>query len=39
MGIVMLTLAARGRRLLRSVYRLVDAGERAEAAPLLRVIT
>lgn len=32
MGIVMLTLAARGRRLLRSVYRLVDAGERAGAA-------
>lgn len=38
MGIVMITLAARGRRLLRSFYRLVDAGERAEAAPLLRVM-
>lgn len=38
MGIVMLTLAARGRRLLRSFYRLLDAGERAEAAPLLRVM-
>jgi len=38
MGLVLLALAARGRRLLRSVYRLVDAGERAEAAPLLRVL-
>jgi hypothetical protein len=38
MGIVMITLAARGRRLLRSFYRLVDAGERSEAAPLLRVM-
>jgi hypothetical protein len=38
MGLVLLALAARGRRLLKSAYRLVDAGERAEAAPLLRVL-
>ncbi len=38
MELVMLTQAARGRRLLRSFYRLVDAGEPAEAAPLLRVM-
>lgn len=38
MGLVILSFAARGRRLLRSIYRLVDAGERAEAAPLLRVL-
>jgi hypothetical protein len=38
MGIVMITLAARGRRLLRSAYRLIDVGERAEAAPLMRII-
>jgi hypothetical protein len=38
MDLVLLAFAARGRRLLRSIYRLVDVGERAEAAPLLRVL-
>lgn len=38
LDLVLLAFAARGRRLLRSIYRLVDASERAEAAPLLRVL-
>ncbi|MGD0272245.1 MAG: DUF5677 domain-containing protein [Gaiellaceae bacterium] len=38
MGLVLLAFAARGRRLLRAAYRLIDNGERAEAAPLLRVL-
>lgn len=39
LGIVLVAYAARGRRLLRSAYRLLDAGELAEAVPLLRVIS
>ncbi len=38
LGMVLLAFAARGRRLLRSAYRLQDMGESAEAAPLLRVL-
>jgi hypothetical protein len=36
--IVLVTFAARGRRLLYSAFRLIDAGEESEAAPLLRVL-
>lgn len=36
--LVLLAFAARGRRLLRSIYRLIDVGERAEAAPSMRVL-
>ena len=38
LDLVLLAFAARGRRMLRSIYRLLDVGERAEAAPLLRVM-
>lgn len=34
----LVALAARGRRLLRSAYRLIDVGERDTAVPLLRVL-
>lgn len=37
-GLVLLAFAARGRRLLRSAYRLLDLGERPEAAILFRVM-
>jgi hypothetical protein len=37
-GLVALAFAARGRRLLRSAYRLLDVGERSEAAVLFRVM-
>lgn len=36
--LVLLAFAARGRRLLRSIYRLIDVGEAAEAAALMRVL-
>jgi hypothetical protein len=36
--IVLVTFAARGRRLLHAAFRLIDAGEESEAAPLLRVL-
>jgi Family of unknown function (DUF5677) len=36
--IALVAFAARGRRLLRSAFRLIDAGEESEAAPLLRVL-
>ena len=36
--LVLLAFAARGRRLLRSIYRLIDVGEGAEAAALMRVL-
>ncbi len=39
LGIVLVAYAARGRRLLRSAYRLLDAGDGAEAVPLLRTIS
>jgi|GEM_PF-3452071 len=37
--IAVLAFAARGRRLLRSAYRLIDVGERDAAAPLYRVMS
>lgn len=37
LGIVLLAFAARGRRLIRSAIRLLDAGEQPEAVPLLRI--
>jgi len=37
-GLALLALGARGRRLLRSAYRLLDVGERSEAAILFRVL-
>ena len=39
LGIVLVAYAARGRRLLRAAYRLLDAGDAAEAVPLLRTIS
>ena len=37
--LALVAFAARARRLLRSAYRLVDAGERDTAVPLFRVMT
>lgn len=39
LGIVLVGFTVRGRRLLRSMYRLLDAGEASEAVPLLRTIS
>jgi hypothetical protein len=36
--IALVTFAARGRRLLQAAFRLIDASEESEAAPLLRVL-
>ena len=36
---VLIAFAARGRRLLRAGYRLLDAGDTPEAVPLLRVMS
>lgn len=39
LGVALVAYAARGRRLLRSAYRLLDAGEASEAVPLLRTLS
>jgi Family of unknown function (DUF5677) len=38
LDVALLTFAARGRRLLHAAFRLIDAGEESEAAPLVRVL-
>jgi hypothetical protein len=38
LGVALVAYAARGRRLLRSAYRLLDANEAPEAVPLLRIV-
>lgn len=39
LGVVLVAFAARGRRLLRAAYRLMDVGEASESIPLLRTIS
>lgn len=39
LGVALVAYAARGRRLLRSAYRLLDVGEAPEAVPLLRILS
>lgn len=39
LGVVLVAYAARGRRLLRAAYRLLDAAETPEAVPLLRILS
>jgi Family of unknown function (DUF5677) len=39
LGVVLLAFAARGGRVLRATYRLLDAGEAPEAVPLLRILS
>jgi hypothetical protein len=39
LGIVLVAFAARGRRLLRAAYQLLDGGASTEAVPLLRVLS
>jgi hypothetical protein len=38
LGLVLIAFAARGRRVLRAAYRLLDEGDFPEAVPLLRVL-
>jgi hypothetical protein len=39
LGLVLIAFAARGRRILRSAYRLLDEGDFPEAVPLLRILS